>query len=284
MSLLNRRNDSVAPSVAQEPVAEIGATITFDVTMPATLAFQVVAANGSATDLRAESGGHRLAVEEAVGPEPYGRQHIVRAPVGTLSVSYGARVTPGDGAAAVVDPAERIEMLRPSRFCASDRLVAYGATRFPGPDATTLTRVTAIVDYVHQHLAYTPGSTGPSDDAVSVLLSGQGVCRDYAHLVITLARASGIPARFVSVYAPGLSPMDFHAVAEVEVDGIWHVVDATHLAPRDSFVRIATGRDAADTAFATTLDGVANLIDVTVTAVAEGGLPADDGDTPTRLS
>jgi transglutaminase-like putative cysteine protease len=175
-------------------------------------------------------------------------------------------------------------MLRPSRFCASDRLVSYGATRFPDQQTDTFTRVQAIVDYVHEHLAYTPGSTGPSDDAVSVLLSGQGVCRDYAHLVITLARASGIPARFVSVYAPGLFPMDFHAVAEVEIDGVWNVVDATRLAPRDSFVRIATGRDAADTAFATTLDGIANLIDVTVTAVAEGGLPNDDGTAPTRLS
>lgn|GEM_PF-2082767 len=127
------------------------------------------------------------------------------------------------------------------------------------------------------HLAYAPGSTGPGDDAVDVLLSGQGVCRDFAHVVVTLARAQGMAARFVSGYAPGLDPMDFHAVAEVEVDGTWHVVDATRLAPRDSLARIATGRDAADTAFATTVTGRAVLVDVTVTAVATGGLPTDDG-------
>jgi transglutaminase-like putative cysteine protease len=258
--------------------------VSFDVLAPTTFAFQVVAANGSAQELHADSNGWTLYVEEANGPEPYGRQHIVRAPVGQLTVRYAARVTPGDGEAAVVDAAERIEMLRPSRFCASDRLVAYGATRLPGPGTDTLTRIQAIVDYVHEHVAYTPGSTGPTDDAVSVLLSGEGVCRDFAHLVITLARAGGIPARFVSVYAPGLSPMDFHAVAEVEVNGTWHVFDATRLAPRDSFVRIATGRDAADTAFATTLDGVANLTGVSVTAVAEGWLPTDDGNAPTRMS
>jgi hypothetical protein len=80
----------------------------------------------------------------------------------------------------------------------------------------------------------------------------------------------------VAVYAPGLAPMDFHAVAEVRRGGSWEVHDATRLAPRNSLVRIATGRDAADTAFATTLSGTAELISVGVFAVVEGDLPRDD--------
>lgn len=103
----------------------------------------------------------------------------------------------------------------------------------------------------------------------------QGVCRDFAHLCIALLRARGVPARLVSVYAPGLDPMDFHAVCEAYVDGRWCVVDSTALAPRSSLVRIATGRDAADTAFLSTIYGWAELTDVEVTATVDT-LPSDD--------
>ncbi len=78
------------------------------------------------------------------------------------------------------------------------------------------------------------------------------------------------------MYAPGLAPMDFHAVAEAAVNGRWQVVDATTLAPRSTLVRIATGRDAADTAFLSTYDGAVALTDMTVTAAVEGALPGDD--------
>jgi transglutaminase-like putative cysteine protease len=85
-----------------------------------------------------------------------------------------------------------------------------------------------------------------------------------------------VPARLVAVYAPGLSPMDFHAVAEAYVDGEWRVVDGTLLAPRSSLLRIATGRDAADTAFLDNFGGAIAFNNATVSAVVEGDLPADD--------
>ena len=107
-------------------------------------------------------------------------------------------------------------------------------------------------------------------------MSGQGVCRDFAHLAVGLARALGIPARLVAAYAPGLSPMDFHAVVEAHVEGAWHVVDPTHLAPRASLLRIATGRDAADTAFADVVQGLATLDRMEVRAVLDGVLPRDE--------
>ena len=84
-----------------------------------------------------------------------------------------------------------------------------------------------------------------------------------------------------SVYAPGLVPMDFHAVAEVLLDGQWYVVDGTGLAPRPSMVRIASGRDAADTAFLDSIRGQFDLISMAVEARIEEGLPADDGVSPT---
>ncbi len=272
-----------SPPPRSSSSASVGAEITFDVSSPALLSLQMVAAEDDGQGLRAELDGEPVAVTEVRGPEPYARQHLVSCGTGTLRISYHAQVASGSGADATVDEAERVMMLRPSRYCPSDRLVAYGSTRLPGPQTDRLTRVQALTDYVSEHLAYVSGSTGPTDDAVDVLLSGQGVCRDYAHVVVTLARAQGMAARLVAVYAPGLSPMDFHAVAEIDVDGVWHVVDATRLAPRESLVRISTGRDAADTAFATTLQGGAQLREMTVTAVADRGLPSDDGRSATVL-
>ncbi len=84
------------------------------------------------------------------------------------------------------------------------------------------------------------------------------------------------PARLVSVYAPGLSPMDFHAVVEAHVDGSWWVSDATGLAPRTAMSRIATGRDSADTAFLTIAGDTVGLNWLEVTAYTDAMLPADD--------
>ena len=98
-------------------------------------------------------------------------------------------------------------------------------------------------------MTYSPGLSLGTDSAVTTLMTGQGVCRDYAHVVIALLRAMDIPARYAACYAPGLRPMDFHAVAEAYLDNAWHVIDATRLANRHSLIRIATGRDAADCAF-----------------------------------
>jgi transglutaminase-like putative cysteine protease len=113
---------------------------------------------------------------------------------------------------------------------------------------------------------------------VDTLLAGAGVCRDFAHLAVALLRAVNVPSRVVSVYAPGLYPMDFHAVAEAFVEGQWRVVDGTLLAPRQSLVRIATGRDAADIAFLDNHKGAIELSKLTVTAIVDGDLPRDSID------
>jgi transglutaminase-like putative cysteine protease len=203
-----------------------------------------------------------------------GRVHLFRPQPGRVSVEYEATVT-GTAAASPVSEADRITYLRPSRYAESDRLGAMAQAEFAGISGAS-DLLAAVSSWVGSRLYYVPGSSGPTDGAVDTMLQRQGVCRDYAHLVIALLRGLDVPARLAAVYAPGLDPMDFHAVAEAVVDDQWRVVDATLLAPRSSLVRIATGRDAADTAFLSTYGGAADLLESEVSAVIDGDLPADD--------
>lgn len=147
-------------------------------------------------------------------------------------------------------PADVLTFLNPSRYCESDRLYRFASEEFAAVEPG-LPRVAAICDWVHDKLAYVGGSTGPTTTACDVLLQRAGVCRDFAHVGISLCRAMGIPARYVSGYAVDLAPPDFHGFFEAFLDGKWFLFDPSKLAPVRGFVRIGTGRDAADVAFAT---------------------------------
>lgn len=175
-----------------------------------------------------------------------GRLHRFRAEPGPLQVRYRA-VVPDPAPIAPPSELERITFLRPSRYCPSDEVFGQARRQFSGLHGREL--VDAVTRFVEQSVTYSPGLSAGTDSAVTTLATGQGVCRDYAHVVIALLRAMDVPARYTSCYAPGLRPMDFHAVAEAWVEGAWHVIDATRLADRRTLVRIATGRDAADCAF-----------------------------------
>src|SRR5215213_5342669 len=227
----------------------------------------------------------QVAVASPVEPEEFcvdgARVHRLELREGDTTITYSASARTG-GAPRPVRPADWAAALRPSRYCPSDQLDGFATTEFDRtrPRAEL---VAAVADWVHRRLTYTAGASRPVDTAVDTLLLGRGVCRDFAHLTITLLRALEIPARLVAVYAPGLSPMDFHAVVEADVDGVWCVVDATRLAPTSSLVRICSGRDAADTAFLSLFGGVARFQTVNVTATTDGPLPAPD-DAPFPLS
>lgn len=203
-----------------------------------------------------------------------GRLHRLSAGPGELTVEYAASVT--DAAPLETSETELLVYGRPSRYAESDALAATAGAQFAGVEGERAL-LTAVSSWVGTQLSYVPGSSQPTDGATQTLLARRGVCRDYAHLCVALLRARGIPARLVAVYAPGLHPMDFHAVAEAFVEGAWRVVDATALAPRSTLVRIATGRDASDTAFLNVLSGRADLVSVEVSAVADS-LPGDDLD------
>jgi transglutaminase-like putative cysteine protease len=217
--------------------------------------------------------GEMLAATEVVIPGE-GRAHVLTVRPGWVLVEYQATVE-GRATSPRATAADRLTYLRPSRYAESDQLVATAHAEFAGISGGA-DLLAAVSSWVGTRLRYVPGSSGPTDGAVHTLLGRQGVCRDYAHLVVALLRALDVPARLVAVYAPGLEPMDFHAVAEALVDDCWRVVDATLLAPRASLVRIATGRDAADTAFLSMYGGAATLLRTEVMAVLDGELPDDD--------
>ena len=230
-----------------------------------TEALTVTAADGAAVD------HHILAFDRGT------RLHVLDCPEGEVTVTYETTVALGTPATEPVSETDAFTYVLPSRYCPSDRLEGFAGTEF-GTIAGDAQRARAIVAWVHARLAYEPGTTTSTDDALAPLLSGRGVCRDYAHLVVTLARAVGMPARYVSVYAPGLSPMDAHAVVEIAVDGVWQVFDATRLAPRASMVRIGTGRDAADVAILSGLGGASGAARFDVTATSSPVLPDEDPD------
>ncbi len=201
------------------------------------------------------------------------RLHRLHCTAGMLVVDYTATVS-GRAAPAPVTLADTITYLRPSRYAESDSLAPTARSEFVGLEGIAL--LDAVRNWVSYRLAYVTGASLPTDGAERTLLARRGVCRDFAHLVVALLRAMDVPARVVSVYAPGLSPMDFHAVVEAYVAGKWYVLDATGLAPRQSMLRITTGRDAADTAWLTSHGPDIVLRGMQVLAIVDS-LPFDDG-------
>ena len=264
----------------------VSAHLEFNLGSSAAIALQIAAASSAGENL-----GERLDVSLDGAPGPSvvefstgtgGRGHVVEADAGVLRIDYSATIgaphapTPDDddGGPLPLDD-DTIIGLRQSRYCPSDTLLGFAAAEFD----TTLDPhhlAAQVAGWVHQRFNYIPGSSDALDTAVDTLVKHEGVCRDFAHVTISLCRALGIPARLAAVYAPGITPMDFHAVVEVRTDRHWEVLDPTRLAPRPALVRIATGRDAADTAFATTLRGAVMLTMSEVTAVADPELPEDD--------
>ena len=168
----------------------------------------------------------------------------------TLDLDRPAVAIGGLAASPLPDlPAEVVPYLWPSRYCEADRFEAFVDKTFAGVAGGA--KVEAMAGWIRREMDYVIGSSDVTTTAVDAFLSRRGVCRDFAHLMASFARAAGIPARLVSAYAWGLKPPDFHAVVEVWLDGAWHLVDATGLAPTGGVVRICVGRDATDIAFMT---------------------------------
>lgn len=254
----------------------VGAELEIGITAPTALELQIAVAPHPNADVCESlsfvlNGGPVQALE--ISGTHGNRIHKLDAPVGTLEVNYAATIV-GQTDPAPVTEYDLSMYLRPSRYAEADKFYGFAATEF-GSYIDSATLLEKVSRWVGARLSYVPGSSDPIDGAVDTLLSGAGVCRDFAHLAVAMLRAVNVPARVVSVYAPGLYPMDFHAVAEAFVEGQWRVVDGTLLAPRQSLVRIATGRDAADIAFLDNHNGAITLNRLMVTAVVDGALPRD---------
>jgi transglutaminase-like putative cysteine protease len=154
-------------------------------------------------------------------------------------------------------PGETVPYLLDSLYCPGNEFRTFVDRRFGALSGGR--RIAAIQDYIHRSVAYDGFMSTPATTARDTFVHRTGICRDFAHLFITFARASSIPARFASVYAPSVSPSDFHAVAEVFLDNEWHLVDATGMAVEGEMAKIGIGRDAADVAILTSFGQAEHL-------------------------
>jgi transglutaminase-like putative cysteine protease len=189
--------------------------------------------------------------------------HRVNAPAGPISFSadfliqdsgapdlqnWSARQIPVEEL-----PAEALPFLLASRYCETDLLGATAWSLFGGTQPGWA-RVQAIVDYVHQRIEFGYRFARATRTAREGHDERIGVCRDFAHLAVTLCRAMNIPARYCNGYLGDIgvpyspAPMDFSAWFEVYLEGGWYTFDARHNTPRIGRVVIARGRDAADVA------------------------------------
>jgi transglutaminase-like putative cysteine protease len=223
----------------------------------------------------------RLVEAREVADHHGGRFHVVETPeAAKVVVEYRAEVA-GLARPAPAEPADLIRYVRPSRYCESDKLLPTSYAEFGSLGGEEL--VLAARQWVAGKLDYVLGSSRGTDGSVDTLLARRGVCRDFAHLVVSLLRAKDVPTRLVAAYAPHLNPMDFHAVVEAHVGGRWVVVDATGLAPRQGLLRISTGADSSDTAFLSTVGGSLTLDELKITAGSDGPLVDPGGETLVEL-
>lgn len=155
-----------------------------------------------------------------------------------------------------------IPYLWPSRYCRADTARDFALATFGALQGGA--QVLAMAEWTRSNIAYVPGSSDTETTSADTIEQKQGICRDFAHVMISFARAVGLPARMVSAYAWNLDPPDFHAVVEVYLQGGWYLVDPTGLAPVEGLVRIGVGRDAADISFMT-IFGWGDLRSQTVT-------------------
>ncbi len=160
-------------------------------------------------------------------------------------------------------PINTLPFLFASRYCEVDRLANFAWATFGG-GPTGYQRAQAVCNWVHQHIRFSYQMASPFKTASIVFDEGQGVCRDFAHLAITLCRCLGIPARYATGYLGDIgvpynpAPMDFSAWFEVYLSGTWYTFDARHNEPRIGRIVMAYGRDATDAALTTTF-GAATL-------------------------
>ncbi len=152
-------------------------------------------------------------------------------------------------------PDDALMFLLGSRYCETDKLSAT-AWRLFGGIAPSWSMVQDICDFVHDHIKFDYQQADSTRSAADAYDHRVGVCRDYAHLAVTLCRCMNIPARYCTGYmgdigVPLVPPMDFSAWFDVYLDGEWHTFDARNNIPRIGRILMARGRDATDVALTT---------------------------------
>ena len=252
---------------------KVGSRLVYTINQPTTLIINVQVVRNEFQKIIAEElqVDPQLPFDELTVDDNGNRYVRLVAPVGRLDVSYQATVDLSlflgdEKTIAEVPPAnlpmETFQYLYPSRYCQSDMLFGLVQSEF-NDLAPGYSRVAAICDWIYEKVKYLSGSSDSQTSAYETAMQRAGVCRDFAHLGVAFCRALNIPARFVSVYAYQLEPQDFHAVFEAYLGDRWYLFDATKLAPIEGFIRVGTGRDAADVSVAT-IFGSLNLEEMTI--------------------
>ena len=238
---------------------EISASLNYRLPEPVDLMLQIEAADGhgqrvldASLDLGNPDHLARVPTPNGICEPIWLREH------GQLRVDYRAQVAidrpaPDLASLAAVPlhrlPAGAVPYLNESRYCPSNKFHAFVERRFGELEGGA--KIARMRDWIESRFTYVAGTSTSETGALDSFVERRGVCRDYAHVMIALARAAHIPARMASAYALGVEPQDFHAVAEIYLAGDWHPVDATGMARGDAMARICVGRDAADVAFLT---------------------------------
>lgn len=260
---------------------QIRTELIYQVEEPSSFAFSITAARTDHQTVTAERIEVLPDVETTLVPYGDDTHRLLRFDIaeGQLEVRYEATVVLDGGTEVSSElaelefaqiPGDVMTYLNPSRYCESDKLARFAEHLF-GDVEPGHARVQTVSDWVRENLRYEPGVTDGSSSTTDVLLERAGVCRDYAHVAISLCRALGIPARYVSGYGLGVEPQDFHGFFEAYLGGAWFLFDPTGMAAIDGLVRIGFGRDAADAPFAAFV-GSADLVHMTV-AVESIGQP-----------
>jgi transglutaminase-like putative cysteine protease len=154
-------------------------------------------------------------------------------------------------------PEDTLVYLLGSRYCETELLMQTAWQRF-GSLSPGWSRVQAICDFVHAYIQFGYRFARPTKTAWEAFTERQGVCRDFAHLAITLCRCLNIPARYCTGYLgdigvpPAADPMDFAGWFEAFLGGRWHTFDPRNNQRRIGRILIARGRDAGDVAISTT--------------------------------
>ena len=239
----------------------IEVVLDYEVSAPSHFVFNLEAARFGDQSVTSEA----LVIEPTVEVHSYADEssgnRFLRfdAPVGPLRLRYSvdARRAAAVSASGLAEmpvsqvPDDILHYLMPTRYCESD-LMSRAAQQLFGHLAPGIGRVQAVTDWIHESITYQAGSSDSTTTACEVFVQRAGVCRDFAHLGITLCRALNLPARLVVGYVYfNDPPQDFHAVFEAWLGGRWVLFDPTRMAPVDRLVRVGTGRDAKDVAFCT---------------------------------
>ena len=183
-------------------------------------------------------------------PQPFDSHERVRN--GIVLMASGGNVTQGQNQFWRL-PYDALRYLVASRYCEIDRLSDFAWQTF-GLGPTGYLRVQAVCNFVHNHIRFGYQFARSTKTAYDAFVEQQGVCRDFAHLAITLCRCLGFPARYATGYLGDIgvpvdpSPMDFSAWFEVYLSSGWYTFDARHNTPRIGRIVIARGRDATDVA------------------------------------